>query len=336
MLISRKLNRAIHPSLLIDNNVITEVTNHKHLGLNISNNCRWNSHIDYIKDKAWKRINVMRKLKRLLNRKSLEVIYISFIRPILEYGDIIWDNCKLNDKAELDKIQNEAARIVSGTTKLVSISALHSEVGWETLQNRRNNHKLLQFYKMTNGQTPDYLSNLVPLLINDTIVTNLRNANNYIQPIAHTTLYQESFLPSIVRAWNSIPLSARQNGSLSSFKNYLSKKTKVEKYYYHGDRFEQSVHARLRTQCSSLNQHLFMKNIIDSPLCRCGEIESTMHYFFKCPQYTNIRTDLINSLSNICTLTTDVLLFGNRSSTYDVNIKIFDCVHRYIRESKRF
>ena len=47
----------------------------------------WHTHISYIKEKAWNRINIMRKLKFQLDRKSLEIIYTSFIRPILEYGN---------------------------------------------------------------------------------------------------------------------------------------------------------------------------------------------------------------------------------------------------------
>ena len=70
----------------------------------------------------------MRKLKFQLDRKSLETIYIVFIRQLLEYGDVIWDNCTQYEKRELDKIQNEAARIVTGATKLVSLITLYSEI----------------------------------------------------------------------------------------------------------------------------------------------------------------------------------------------------------------
>ena len=69
---------------------ITEVDSHKHLGEYFSNDCSWHRHINYIKDKAWSRINIMRKLKFKLDRKSLETIYLTFIRPILEYGDVVW------------------------------------------------------------------------------------------------------------------------------------------------------------------------------------------------------------------------------------------------------
>ena len=61
----------------------------------------------------------MRKLKFKLDRKSLETIYIAFIRPLLVYADVIWDNCSQYEKDELEKIQNEAARIATGTTKLI-------------------------------------------------------------------------------------------------------------------------------------------------------------------------------------------------------------------------
>ena len=61
----------------------------------------------------------MRKLKFYIDRKSLEIIYTCFIRPILEYADIVWSNCTKYELDELDKIQNECARIASGATKLI-------------------------------------------------------------------------------------------------------------------------------------------------------------------------------------------------------------------------
>ena len=66
----------------------------------------------------------MRKLKTKLDLKSLETIYIAFIRPILEYADLIWDNCPQYEKNELEKIRTEAARIATSTTKLISLSSL--------------------------------------------------------------------------------------------------------------------------------------------------------------------------------------------------------------------
>ena len=72
---------------------LAEVSSHKHLGLVLSNDCIWHQHIDYITKQAWNRINIMRKLKFKFDRNSLEIIFATFVRPLLEYRDIIWDNC---------------------------------------------------------------------------------------------------------------------------------------------------------------------------------------------------------------------------------------------------
>lgn len=178
MIFSRKRNKPHHPPIFFNQTQIQEVTAHKHLGLVFSNDCTWHEHLDYIKTKAWTRINIMRKLKFKLDRNSLQTIYFSFIRPLLEYSDVVWDNCTLYEVNELEKIQHEAARIVTGATKLVSIDSLNNETGWESLAARRKKHKLQLFYKMQNSLTPDYLSSLVPDTVGNNTAYNLRNAQN--------------------------------------------------------------------------------------------------------------------------------------------------------------
>ena len=120
----------------------------------------------------------MRKLKFDLDRKSLETIYISFIRPILEYADVIWDNCSQQEKQELEKILTEAARIATGSTKFVSVHKLYADVCWERLETRRWKHKLVLFHKMCYNVTPQYVSSLVPTLVQNVSHYNLRNADN--------------------------------------------------------------------------------------------------------------------------------------------------------------
>jgi hypothetical protein len=88
---------------------------------------------EYMKTKAYKRVNILRSLKFKLDRKSLHTLYISYIRPPLEYGDIIWDNCTLQEEHDLENIQLEAARIITGATKLTSHEQLYLELGWDTL-----------------------------------------------------------------------------------------------------------------------------------------------------------------------------------------------------------
>ena len=72
-------------------------------------------------------------------------IYVSYIRQLLEYAGVVWDNCTKYEVNALNKIQVEAARIVTGAIKLVSLVMLYRETGWETLESRSRNHKLYFF-----------------------------------------------------------------------------------------------------------------------------------------------------------------------------------------------
>ena len=166
----------------------------------------------------------MRKLKFKLDRNSLETIYLTFIRPLLEYGDVLWDNFTQYEKNELDKIQNEAARIATGATKLISLHALSNEVKWESLEERRRKHKLtLFFYKMKSKLCPTYLSSLVPQTVNSISRYNLRNASDLQKINARTTLDYNLFLPSTIRTWNDLPLETKQLESVNAFKYFLKR-----------------------------------------------------------------------------------------------------------------
>ena len=179
----------------------------------------------------------MRRLKFVLDRKSLEIIYISFIRPILEYSDVVWDNCNSAEKEELEKIQHEAARIVTGCTKLVSINNLYEEVGWETLGQRRRKHKLILMYKTVKGLTPSYLQNLVPTTVgNLSQYHGLRNSCNLQVIPARTSLYANSFFPSTVSEWNNLSPEVRNAGSLNTFKYLLNRdRLKLSPLFYTGE-----------------------------------------------------------------------------------------------------
>jgi hypothetical protein len=72
MMIARKINKPFHPPLIMNNTIIYQVTEQKHLGLEISNDSSWQEHIDLITKKAFTRVNILRKFKCILDRKTLE------------------------------------------------------------------------------------------------------------------------------------------------------------------------------------------------------------------------------------------------------------------------
>ena len=131
---------------------------------------------------------------------------------------------------------------------------------WERLETRSWKHKLVLFHKMVNNVSPQYLTSLVPPLVQNVSRYNLRNENNLQTIYSRTTQYSNSFLSSVVRDWNNLPCVVRDTDSTNSFKQRLNQdRVRIPKYFYTGKRKIQILYTRLRTGCSSLNFDLFSK-----------------------------------------------------------------------------
>ena len=81
------------PSIRFQDTQLNFVQNHKHLGVTLSEDGSWHTHITNIANSAAKVLGTMRILKFKLKRKSLNQIYVSYLSPIMEYASIVWDNC---------------------------------------------------------------------------------------------------------------------------------------------------------------------------------------------------------------------------------------------------
>ena len=166
------------PLLDFNNTIINFVESHKHLGITLTYNGKWHTHIETILSSAYKMLGVMRKLKYMFSRQALNQIYISYVRPLLEYSSIVWDGCSEQDKTALERFQNEAARIVTGLTRSTSIANLYKECGWDSLAKRRQFQKMCFMYKCSNDLVPDYISDIIPPLVGEVSNYSLRNRQN--------------------------------------------------------------------------------------------------------------------------------------------------------------
>ena len=101
-------------NLRFGDSVILPVDSHKHLGVTFTSSAKWSQHIDNLCKTALKEINGLRKLKYLLSRSALNRIYCTFILPLLEYACEVWGGCSKTDEEKLERVQLEAARIVTG------------------------------------------------------------------------------------------------------------------------------------------------------------------------------------------------------------------------------
>ena len=93
--------KPIH-QLPFGNVVLEEKPRHKHLGITLQNNSKWDEHISNLSSKVSILINCLRHLKYKLGREALETMSKSFVLPLFDYADIIWDNCTVVQSTSLE------------------------------------------------------------------------------------------------------------------------------------------------------------------------------------------------------------------------------------------
>ena len=87
---------------------------------------------------------------------------------------------------------------------------------------------------------------------------------------------------------------------------------------------------------SSLNLDLFVKNITESPLCRCGSIGNAQNFFFHCKYFELQRRELLNAISPYVNPSLKLLLTGDSTLSPQINNEITLKVHKYIIDMHRF
>ena len=303
----------------------------------------WNEHLENMITNITKHLGILRKLKFSLNRSNLEKMYLVYIRPLFEYACEVWDNCGIGYSDKLEKLQLDAARIVTGLPIFTKSEYLYAETGWETLSERRYRRKLQFFFNIKCGMAPEYLRHQVPPTIQSTTIYPLRNGDHLIVPFCRLSITNSSFIPSTVKEWNKLDIAIRKLDSLSKFKNAIrinsqSNKISVPKLYYYGPRKLYVILTQIRCTASFLNHDLHKVHILSSPACSCGAPqEDANHFFFVCTKYSEIRNELFLSISDLSqSINTSLLTSGSETLSYADNCFIFDSVFRFIKRSKRF
>ena len=136
------LSRSVDPfeAVTINNKPIEVVTSAKLLGLTISNNLKWNAHIENVIKKGASRLYLLRQLKRAKGDPAqLLCFYTTCIRPMSEYACQVFHNGLPEYLSEeLEKIQRRALRIIfpdlgyQEALKECNIATLHQRRQWLT------------------------------------------------------------------------------------------------------------------------------------------------------------------------------------------------------------
>ena len=135
VIFSRKVNMDSHPPLTFNNSTVFQATSKKHLSIILNNRLSFEEHLRLVFSKINKTISLLRKLQCLIPRSALLTIYKTFVRPYLDYGDIIYEkayNSSFHQKIE--SAQYNACLVITSAIRGTSKEKLYDEQGLYSLQ----------------------------------------------------------------------------------------------------------------------------------------------------------------------------------------------------------
>ena len=334
--------------LFFNNSQIINSVSHKHLGLILDPKLNFDHHLSEKIKKANKGIGLINNLRKFLSRDSLLTIFKAYVRPHLDYADIIYDypgNATLSSK--LESIQYNACLAITGCFRGTSREKLYSELGLESLADRRYSRRLFLFYKIVNKMAPRYLSDILPT--RNATIANLRSRPQIYPLHARTERFRNSFFPFCISEWNKLDSQIRNLPSISSFKRKILEflRPKASKTFKVPNNYGVILLTRLRIGFSHLHEHKFRHGFdaID-PICNCrtNSIENTEHYLLHCSNFSNQRLVLFRSLQTLNISPTplklsyfcNILLYGDSNFKDEVNREILTFVTTFICDSNRF
>lgn len=197
------------------------------LGVFISCDLRWRNHIDEIVARANRVLGMLVRSFACRDVEPWKLLYVSLVRPHLEYASVVWSPHLKGDVSALEKVQERATRIPTALRNLPYEERLKAW-GLTSLEVRRSRGDLIQLYKNINGldtiewHTGPQFAPIGPTrsstrndlcLRREAFASRTRNDHGHFVSVRH-----EFFLNRVVEHWNRLSNYVIHAPSLNSFK----------------------------------------------------------------------------------------------------------------------
>ena len=216
-----RAHNPIHHIYTLHDIPLTTAHTHKYLGVHISADMRWNTHIDSIRSRSCRALGFLRRNLQKCNADIKTLAYKTLVRPHLEYCDTVWDPHTNNNINKLEAIQNKTARWIRRDYRhTTSVTLLKQDIKLEPLATRRQIHRQQMIYKITN--------NLIDIdrntYLHSTNRRSTRGSHNfkYHTYQAGTDIFRHSFFPRSIQEWNRLPSHIVDSPTLHTFSNRIT------------------------------------------------------------------------------------------------------------------
>ena len=190
----------------------------KYLRVQIDRNLEWKEHIKYVSSKVARAIGFIKYTKNFIPRSCLNNLYRSIVEPYFRHCCSVWGCCSSTEKDRLQKLQNRAPRIITGTCFNTSALPLTENLGWKTIEELISYETKVLIFKTLNGRAPQYLTEPFSRNSQGSLHT-LRNTSTDVKlPLYKTVNGQKCLSFRSAKYWNNLSPEPKQAVTLYSFK----------------------------------------------------------------------------------------------------------------------
>ena len=211
---------ALTPTM--EGHAVTVTDNHRHLGVVLSEDLKWSKHAQRILAAASKRAGLLRLMARDLPLPVASILYVYYVRPVLEYASPVWHgSLREGDAMSLERIQASVAwRSLLQADWFTPKEELFRQLGWPAHRWRREITSLTMFHKLLHSR-PEPLGECLFQYASATSARSRRKPFQLLLPHTRTTRYRESFFYRSALLWNSLPHDIQSPKNSKSFRNAL-------------------------------------------------------------------------------------------------------------------
>ena len=211
-----------HYKFTMDGVELLHTSMEKDLGVLISNDLEWSNHVNSAVNKANQKLGQIKHSFQYLDEKMLKLLFVSLVRPHLEYAAPVWNPHWQYDKDKLEKVQQRATRVES--LRGYSYEERLKKLDLLSLENRRRRGDLIQMFKYFKGFDKIHFHRQ-PDIIDNERKTRGHNLKLRRQLISNTQRYN-FFTNRVVNDWNKLEKEAINAVTVNHFKNIIDKSFK--------------------------------------------------------------------------------------------------------------
>ena len=215
---SRTRNTLSDVTVTIGNDTVGTSNSARNLGVIWDSSLNMLPHINRVIQLSFLQLRNITAMKHSLTHDALEKVIHSFITSRLDYGNASLYGLPDIAIKRLQRIQNSAARVLSGTRRFDSISPVLKRLHWLPIRQRVAFKILLITHKVLHDTGPTYLKDL----LRPRHTRALRDTNRLYVPRSSTKSYGDrAFSIAAPVLWNSLPPDIRDIDNINSFKRAI-------------------------------------------------------------------------------------------------------------------